>query len=254
MSKRGFPDWGDNEASITIPSRDNNELAVRLGALSRFERSGNTLFFDDGSKYLYPYSVVQPNAGSIYRKAYANCISGSAIIVDTDSPASNSGSFTLNVPYSRIAKVGIEFLFDMSTQTPGTKPSIGLDVVVYNNNYAWMYQFFIDFINLRMQINKSNPGGFGPVNIYDSLLNGYYYFGTTRWNHIKLIVNPLENCYQSIVLNGNYLDLSNWLVSKSLSNSVNRIYANWYLTAGVGNFEYMFSDIIVTLDEIYRRE
>lgn len=254
MTKRGYPDWGDNLGQTTIVNHDLNELASRLGSISRLERSGSVLWFDDGEQGLYPYTLSEPATVSIYRKPHIGCISGNGIYMQMGAVQTAVGAITINIPYSRFTLFGIEWLFDATCQTPGTWPYMQMDISMYFNNRVWLYSFFVDYQNQRVAINKDNPGGFDTVYFFQPLEPGYPYINAGKWNHCKMIFDPVNDRYQSIVLNGNYKDLSQYLVTSSKINQRNRIEVMFTSWSGSGAYTHKFTDIIVTIDEIYRKE
>ncbi len=254
MTKRGFPDWGDNLASTMIVNHDMNELSARLGGMSRLERSGNVLWYDVGDQGLYPYTIVHAGNGDIYRKPHKGCISGNALHLELPDVENDTTTLTVDIPYSRLAKIGLEFLFDITCETPGAYPWLSVQTIIYNNCYAYEYHFWVDYNGLRCGFDVDNPGGYHTEYIYTYTNPLYPFIYPGRWSHIKLIFDPVNCNFVSSVLNGNYLDLSKWLITPDRINQRNRIeiaFSNW---SGVGGYTHKITDIIVTIDEIYRKE
>lgn len=250
----GAPDFSNDSTATTVKVLDTGEVAARLGSVDILDRSGTVIYLDDGNHGIEDYYTVVVANVVKRAKLRRGSISGVVAEVNLTPAYGSSNDFELDIPFSKLGKIGIEYKIYLDIVSGGTLPMIGTEVDIMMGNK--IHQFFMYFEYATQKINAIEMTGGIPSNHYIStptdgfgaILNSGYFI------HIKEVLDPSNNRWAYVTLNGRYIDLSSIPVEKDTLVTPNRIAFIFNHATATGGINTGFSDLIITNDEPDRKE
>jgi len=197
---RGFWDWGVNPASIGVaPEISSSELAVRLGALSTYERLGEVVLqdgFSDGLALAAP--LVDGASGTV--NLYAGFAKTGGYSVRAITPAAVDGYSGVGyaITLFQLSNVGIETTFNAPLP------------------YCWVSVEMItdDAVQQRFAAARYSPET-GVVQIYNSagawvtVASGLSAASDLNlWSVLKLVIDLNAGYYKRVMFANRAIDLS----------------------------------------------
>ena len=196
----GTPDWGGATPTDTITSvQDLGELAARLGALSRYERSGNLVFADDFQCGLGKWVRVALGTGSFVEinQDYTN-----EKLFACKMYAENDGLHQARIVHTEMPLVLSRYGLEYSFMTPSSGVILQWGIHTYDgvNQRAYAIQWRESTKKLYYQTGAAAWTEFAS----DVDLFGYYY----EFNNAKLVIDPTIYKFKKLFLNATAYDLS----------------------------------------------
>ena len=188
----GTPDWGQTAGTATIfQLEDLAELAVRLGSIDRFHRSGDVLFMDDFEAGLAKWTSTLAGAGAAADLTMARARSGlfAARLVG-GSDAGRSALIYRPEPFAALSRFG----WEISVSVPVDVESLGLSLLVYDGTN--LTQFRLRWIENTEILSYQDSGGF-----YQTLATGRDLDNQGGTFHtLKLVADAVNAQYVRVIL------------------------------------------------------
>lgn len=196
----GLPDWSMVKTSLDFEySNDSAELAARLGATTRYYRSGNVVFmtsFEDGDDYVKYFST---GASGVVAPTTAQALYGEKSLEMAADPAGTVCEIEKMLPYHVGGIVGL---------------SVAIDRALLTNHFYLRYQYAKGSTYKQAQlIYNFVTKKFG---VLDDLVAYHYqgdaydeaFSGNPSWFSIKLYINTITGKYFALNLNDTLFDIS----------------------------------------------
>jgi len=236
------PDWGVSSMINTNELiNDHSELSVRLGGLSRFDRTGRIVFQEDFDAGLanWEHNSYPAAAFAVPTAEYQSCKYYSIKLKTTQDVGSVSGiARGVAVPY--ISRLGFEFHF---------KPYSTIDrflatFYIYNGIYRYVVE--MGFYQQTNTIFITDENGF-QHEIDSYFLNSG---STSPFHMVKMVVDLSTEFYYRIAIDEKDYNVSDVGIRKTASATnpyLYMLYLNW---SPDGNQRTIWLDnIIITIDE-----
>jgi len=240
---RDFPDFGVSQLQTSkVFLSDMSELAVRLGSIHRFDRTGVIIFEEAFRNGIARWSQNSYPAGAFVVPVadYYSIVPYGALLATTIDSGSYSGMNTvLPIPY--VSPMGFEWHMKF-------KDEIELCyfwVQLYTGTTQYRVVFRIDVEDSIVDIQNSG-GTYTPV--YTDTL---YYGGTSPFHVFKVVVDFINEVHVRMVIDGVDIDLSMHPIWKDTEDdSVPRLYLYISNNPGTTVVNRVYLDnIIITMDE-----
>jgi hypothetical protein len=138
----GYPDWGTSLESRGIYSQDVNDLAVRLGGLSRYSRSGKTLYSTNFVSDFILWTSVVPGSCVFSPTLLDGIFYPGCLLFSSDGASSTKAYIYRYLPAIFGTTYGIEF----STKAMSNiHIHPGVYFIVHDGSDAVTYNFHLDY-------------------------------------------------------------------------------------------------------------
>jgi len=239
----GSPDYGEYAALETVGRLvDLGELAVRLGALSQYNREGNVVFQDNfehtplkwvkrefGSGGSIVYSDTKAWSGGQSVKITTGAVSGYWVFMRRDFPLLSK------------SKLGLEIAFLPVT----TKETIIVNMYWYTGtqNYQCLTR-----MNLNTRLLQINDLSEGYVDIEDDLK---LYEGKHLFHPYKIVFDANTMKYVRVIIDQTEYDLSTYTLSPTTDTAYPHIDVQYGVQAEEGAAKVCYMDnFILTQNEV----
>jgi len=202
-----LPDYTTKYKTNKIYSAlDIAELAVRLGGVSRFDRRGNILFYDDFEGVRLDWTDNGTGTGHDIQltteKSYMGTQSCKLITGDT---AGDNGAICKKIAYPYKTKMGLE----TTLTVPPSAREIGLELYLYDGTYehktSMRYHSYFKTVDIWDDTGNWNS----VMDVPEA------YLDVKTWNIMKLVVDFEKEEYVRVLFNEREVDLSGLQYSKS---------------------------------------
>lgn len=238
----GRPDWSPNEPKVTtyaIP--DPGEAAMRLGAISPFDRRGDIWFYDgfeDGlGKWEYngAGSTGEHSVNSEHVKS-----GGWAFKVLTKGVTGGGGYAVHYIGYYKLSKSGIECSF--SFDHPDSLIRFGFTLGDNVHNYITGIRY--DHANTKFEYLNS-------LNAWVDLITDFRLSPNLNiFSTIKLVADFSNEKYVRAIINEREIDMSDKGIYDTGFSGVKYMSGNIVCTNGdVADYKFYFDDYIITINE-----
>lgn len=239
---RDYPDFAATILNQSAPNiSDLSELAVRLGAVNRFDRTGNVLYQDDFSHGLGNWS---PNAypAEAYPQLsaeYFSTVPYATLLKTTTDEGSYSGMIRY-FPFPFQSILGFEFHYKAETDFE----RLMFTAEIYTGTHRLIVSVQIRDNDGELIIYE--PGGpytkIDDINPYNSP-NGQFHV-------IKLVVDCINEKYVRLIFDESDYNLSQYSIKKLVNTTASKMYNLFYLLCDTGVSESVWIDnFIITMNE-----
>lgn len=239
---RDSPDYG---LSSTYFGRTNlldmGELAVRLGAPNRFDRTGSTIFVDQFIGGLNSWKGTglqtdeEPILSGLYYYQRPYCVQ-----LRTLASSGSSSNIQNDLPFPYATTIGYEFAYFR----PFGVTRLQVFLQLNDGTTSHLAQLRIDFGTYKIYILDDSYvwievfSGSTPIDVYDA------------WNIVKLVVDYENDIYVRLVMNKNDIALTDYSLYLDSDSSRPRLRVAFYLYPTDSEIENIYLDnVIITIDE-----
>jgi len=238
---RGQPDWGITAVQELIPkSQDINELAVRLGSLDCWTRTGTVFLLDNFNSGIFKWNTVVTPPSYIITSRKSAFISPYVAKFYMNSPIDEYIYMYRMLPVFLDTPIGIEAFLAMD----GQKLYIKLTFFVYYNGIE------TDF-TVKINIDTKE------ISIFDNVLGEVFiatgiafHSSVGMYNTFKLVIDQKTGLYKYLKLNNTIYDLSEYTGEQSITGYPDHV--NFYIEGhnSVGYIQELYcGGVIITQNE-----
>jgi len=196
---RGYPDWGRIKKEVGITALgDLGELAVRLGALPRWDRAGDVLFFDDFSQGLDHWLTVSIPVSEYPKITLESSeYGGYSVKFMPSDGGSNWQEIQQVLAYPLATRLGFEFSFTTQVYL------LYLETFVFLFYPTGKYEFGIRYNRLDKEMLYRDKDG-----VWQTIWSNYELRDDPLlFHHLKLVVDSEKNEYVRLFVDQNHADL-----------------------------------------------
>lgn len=242
MTKHGAPDWSKyRRAATTFSLEDLAEHAVRLGALSRYDRRGDVVFQDDFSKGLARWQTTATGTGAAVAldpTRYRSGLYSVKITSRSDTPYYSSLHAGTYIPV--ISKVGVEFSF----MTDSDFDELWLRLYLYYATELREFDVRYDKTNENLDVRDRS---YDWQNVASDLVLRRK---LSVWHTMKMVVDLNTHYYTRLLLDDNEHDISAYRALQGANGYSPNAYLEIYLLGIKDENNYVYvDDVIFTQDE-----
>jgi hypothetical protein len=163
----GTPDWGEYAIQETIPKGfDQHELAVRLGSICAWSRTGTVYYAEDFAGGIYRWERVADSPNYITASRYGSIFSPWSCKFHMEKTPAKAVRLQKKFPLFVDSPVGFE-IFPLFA---GAVCTLSIQAKIYYNGKEYNYALQIDLINNGLKIMNGSPGYvtlYSPLNLID---------------------------------------------------------------------------------------
>jgi len=239
---RDYPDFGVSGLENTqVTITDMSELAVRLGSINRFDRTG-VVIFEEGFQYGIGRWIQNSSAEDNYVVPSANYFSivpYAALLATTDDLNVYSGIYTrLPIPYT--SSMGFEWHVKFYDEAM----LFYFWVQLYTGSVEYRVVFRIDVEDKRIDILAKDEK-------YHIVYTDELNFGSDSPFHVfKVVVDFVNEIHIRMVIDGVDVDLTDYPIWTDTEDTSPHLYLYFSNNPGPSTINRIYLDnIIITMDE-----
>ena len=238
----GYPDWNNDDNSRGVYSSDVNDLAARLGALSRISRSGKLIY---QTTWVDDYILWTPHGGGnasfvptydtgIYRPGCLAFAPGGE--------AAGTVDFSRYFPPVLGSTYGVEFSY-LSLTNKNTHP--GIQFIVFDGVYKWYYDFYLDYSDGIVYAPNASGGA------AELAVLGAETMGSLSFSIIKMYIDTENHKYKRLQIQSRDIALNDVTPGSSvLVTQLTDLYVGITLTSeSVFSSNAKFGHFVLTFGE-----
>jgi len=208
MTRHTLPDYtGKYKQQTVYGNVDNGELAVRLGASSRFDRRGQTIWLDDFEAAILRWesTLASPNTTCALSNVRALAGEQSMKLVTGDE-ANNWCRITRNLAYPVLSKIG----FEISNTYAGYIDRIAWEIKLWTGTRLYIAEVeWENSTNSLFYKSATDDANQFPVGTTTEFATDVDFFSTTGgFNTCKLVVDFTTGRYVRFIHNDVTYDMS----------------------------------------------
>jgi len=239
---RGHPDWGQATPTETISLvADLGELAVRLGALSVYDRGGNVVWADGFEFGLSPWLPQTDGTGALVEIVSEPTYSGeSACKLTGGSDGWARAGVLKRIRPPVLGRFGAELTFSIAT------PNDNVEIRIQHNDGVNRRRYFIKLIESTDELQYLDAdGNYQKFAEYILANDDAYLFHTC-----KAFVDLENHEYVKFMINQQSYDLSG-IACETVADTTNpRLEVTIYVTSRAGSNDVIYVDnVIITMNE-----
>lgn len=246
---RGYPD--DNIQSYPLGQTivDNSELAVRLGAFTTLQRSGQMIY---GTKFTNGMSEwITSITGNGYAKVKATlgAYDNTSLELFCGTVAATKAAVAKYMPMIDATRIGLEFIVNFQFNVPVAGPIILIDVLVNSHGFSYIFQFTINANTNQILVDYLDT--FGVPQTYtitipyalrdDSVI--------VRWHYFKLTADVQGGKYLRLLVDDLAFDLSSLIALNGVATAYGFIQAYYSYTYLLNGGVTHLGSTIITINE-----
>lgn len=240
-----YPDGGFASGGAVFPmAGDLGELAVRLGSVVAFDRSGNVIFldtFEKGSSRWWPN--VSGEGAQVVISSFKVASPPYSLALTTGSDASHAAKTTLKLPYPYLSRMGLEYSF---THTPDSLYHY-FEFLHRDGSKRRLYRILFRLQEGELDLDVLDEGW---VNFASGIV---LTSDDNLFNQGKLVVDLTENKYVRFTFNNLTWLLDDYAAPEYDEDSVPYIEVSVQFTGDLGATRIHYLDnVIVTQNEPLR--
>jgi hypothetical protein len=227
-----------NTSSLVL---DMSELAVRLGSIHTFDRTGTVIFFDDFKAGLSNWiEGMYPAAAIPVPTARYHSINPYSIKLKTTTDDGSYSSLQRGFPFPYVSRMGIEFHLKTTSSTdkfliPSYCYTGALRYILemeFNKSANAIYLRDADSVQVKVDDYNLQSGSYAPFHI------------------IKIVFDFTTGFYQRLVIDDTDYDVSDISIDNTANTTDAYFYLYFYL-GGVGTTSQTvyLDNVIFTIDE-----
>lgn len=200
MMSRGHLDYGQSgQISFGSSMPDLGELAVRLGAVTSYYRTGKVLYFDNFDVGIGSWRTVTPGTGTIIHDTTNPYMGAGSVLITNDSTSSNIAYIYKHIPWVGDLTFGIEALL-MGSNTLALE--VYLEVLVVSDGKSYNFSVKITPADNKVYVLHEDSSYRLVATLNKLFINSYAPLA------VKFIANMETMYYTRIHLNDESFDIS----------------------------------------------
>jgi len=217
----GAPDWSNIVKQQQIHRLDDMaELAARLGAIHRWDRRGDVLFFDDFSNGLNHWHIDSTPPSEFPKVTIESSeYGGYSIKFQPTDGTENWQGIRQMIAYPYPTSLGFELSFTVHEYL------LYLETLIYLYYPTGRYEFYIRYNNKDLKMEYRDSAFEWQTIWSDYKLRA----GTHLFHHLKVVIDSKENEYVRLIVDQKTADLAG--ISGFLSGVVGAPFILWLIRA-----------------------
>ena len=246
---RGYPDYKVQPTQQTTFNEDNNELAARLGGLSRIHRAGQLIYQTDFSEGITDW-LDGCGGGALAEVYNLKSYNGDSVLRLTAANAGLNYAQAYKIfPFAKSYTYGYELTFAVIQGGGGVTPLFTLEILLYNQGTNYRYRVVIDETNHRIRVISDLPLPGGTYDIYTGLYGLASTLGAPVYHWMKLIIDFETYQYTRLLFDDLVIPLTQYTPWLTLAASNYEMYVYLSLASGLLTPMILVDDFILTFNE-----